>query len=586
LHDPDRPVSQFRSELPAPLPGAADPPTVDPRAGKRADQPMRPRDYLFLILLCLVVFLPGLSVMPPLDRDEPRFAEASRQMLESGDFVDIRFQNEPRLKKPVGIYWLQAASAALFSSPGDRHIWPYRLPSTLGATLAVLLTAAIGAQLFGRAAGWTAAFLMATSLLLGVEARLAKTDAVQLATVCAAQLALARAYLQRERPAGHAGPILFWGAVGLGILVKGPIIVMVSGFTALGLALLEHEAGWLKRLKPWPYALLAPLIVLPWGIAIMLQTKGAFLTEAVGHDLLGKVAGAQEAHGAPPGFFLVTFWATFWPGSLLAGLALPWVWRHRREPAVRFCLAWLVPSWIVFELVPTKLPHYTLPLFPAIALLAAQAALQPFPVPAARRGRIAQGALVAGWLVLTLGLCAGLALAFGVVEHRIDIPTLLIGVAAMLLFLAAFHLYRSGRRPQALGSVLAACLLFYGTAYGWVAPRLEPLWVSTRAAAAVAQAKRCADTVVTSAGYSEPSLVFLLGPATRFGDGAAAAQALLSDRCALALVDKPFVEAFTARLARDGRQARPLATIDGLNLARGKRVALTLYAATPPAGGS
>ena len=81
---------------------------------------MRVKDYALLALLCLAIFLPGLASVPPLDRDEPRFAEASRQMLESGDFVNIRFQDEPRLKKPVGIYWLQVGKCGALLA-GGRH---------------------------------------------------------------------------------------------------------------------------------------------------------------------------------------------------------------------------------------------------------------------------------------------------------------------------------------------------------------------------------------------------------------------------------------------------------------------------------
>lgn len=549
---------------------------------------MLARDYGFLLLLCLALFLPGLWQVPPIDRDEPRFAQASRQMLESGDYVNIRFQNEPRLKKPVGIYWLQSASAALFGEPDDGRIWPYRLPSSLGATVAVLLTAAIGARLFGRAVGWLAAVMLAASLLLGIEARLAKTDAVLLATVCAAQLALARAYRERHSraPPDHATPALFWTALGLGILVKGPIIVMVSGLTAAALALWDRRARWLRRLRAWPYALFTVLVVAPWGVAILLQSKGAFLAESLGHDLMGKVAGAQEAHGAPPGFFAVSFWATFWPFSLLAGLAIPWVWRHRRRPVVRFCLAWIVPSWLVFELVPTKLPHYTLPLFPAIAILAARAALGGVPAPATRLGRLLQTLLIGGWLVLTIALCAVLPLLPGLLEGRLDALALAGGAVALLLFAAAWRLYRAGRRRDALASLMVACLVFDGTGYGWVVPRLDSLWIGARVAAAVRAATRCPHAVVTAAGISEPSLVFLLGTETRFGDGDSAARAVLDDPCALALVDRPYLRAFNAALARAGRTAPALATIEGINIARGKRVTLSLFGAPQPPDGS
>src|SRR5258708_26107121 len=79
--------------------------------------------------------------------------------------------------------------------------------------------------------------------------------------------------------------------------------------------------------------------------------------------------GAQEWHGARPGLYLLLFWVPFWPGAPLAGMAAPAAWRARREPGEQYLLAWLVPSWIVFELVLTKLPHYVLPLYPAIAIL-------------------------------------------------------------------------------------------------------------------------------------------------------------------------------------------------------------------------
>src|SRR5260221_5679720 len=81
----------------------------------------------------------------------------------------------------------------------------------------------------------------------------------------------------------------------------------------------------------------------------------------------------QDSHGAPPVYYFVLFGVSFWPGATLAALATPSVWRARREPAVKFLLAWLVPSWLVFELVVTKLPHYVLPLYPAIAILIAGA---------------------------------------------------------------------------------------------------------------------------------------------------------------------------------------------------------------------
>src|SRR5947208_2229848 len=103
------------------------------------------RPYALLCLLCLILYVPGLAAIPPLDRDEARFAQATRQMLETGDFVRIRFQDSSRNNKPAGIYWLQAAAVSVFSTPEATAIWPYRVPSLLGGMAAVMLTFACGA---------------------------------------------------------------------------------------------------------------------------------------------------------------------------------------------------------------------------------------------------------------------------------------------------------------------------------------------------------------------------------------------------------------------------------------------------------
>src|SRR5262245_57142578 len=155
------------------------------------------RAVAVLLLVALGGFLPGFFTIPPIDRDEARFAQATKQMLEGGDYVDIRFQDEVRYKKPVGIYWLQAAAVKTASALGFERalttIWLYRLPSLAGAIGAVLLTYWAALALVSRRAAVLAALMMASCLLLGVERLIAKTDAMLLMTVVATMGALARA---------------------------------------------------------------------------------------------------------------------------------------------------------------------------------------------------------------------------------------------------------------------------------------------------------------------------------------------------------------------------------------------------------
>ena len=157
------------------------------------------RAYGLLIVFSLIAFLPGFFQIPPVDRDEARFAQATKQMLETGQYVDIRFQNEVRYKKPVGVYWLQTLAVMAGETVGIPRarttIWLYRLPSLFGSIGAVLLTYWTALAFVARRTALLAALMMASSVLLGVEARLAKTDAMLLFTSVAAMGAMARIYL-------------------------------------------------------------------------------------------------------------------------------------------------------------------------------------------------------------------------------------------------------------------------------------------------------------------------------------------------------------------------------------------------------
>src|SRR5262249_22101906 len=139
----------------------------------------------------------------PVDRDEARFAQATKQMVEMGDFVDIRFKDDVRYKKPIGIYWMQAAAVKSLKAMGlpraEVRIWVYRIPSLIGAVGAVLMTYWAALAFVTRRGAVLAALMMCASVLLSVEARLAKTDAMLLLTVVAAMGALARVYLSWQR---------------------------------------------------------------------------------------------------------------------------------------------------------------------------------------------------------------------------------------------------------------------------------------------------------------------------------------------------------------------------------------------------
>ncbi|RYC31559.1 phospholipid carrier-dependent glycosyltransferase [Lichenibacterium minor] len=525
-----------------------------PAAARRRFVPV-----LCLLLLGLAFWLPGFASLPPMDRDEPRFAQASKQMVETGDFVAIRFGDEARNKKPVGIHWLQAAAlrgAEAAGVPDAAHaIWVYRLPSLLGALAAVLLTFWAALPILDDRGALLAGALVAATPLLGVEARLATTDAVLTATVAAAMGALGRLYLAepatRKRMWGAA--LVFWVSVGVGILIKGPITPLIPALAALALSVKDRSGRWLAAVRPVPGVALVLLIALPWFVLILLKTRGAFIADAVGHDLLGKVGGVQESHGAPPGFYFAAFWATAWPLAPFAIVTAAAAWRRRREPSVAFLLSWAIPFWIVLEAVPTKLVHYALPLYPAFAILAVLLLLRPA-VAGAPIGTYRGRACLALMALVPVAIAA-LAVAG---EGRMWTlgPALATGAAAAVaaalgLCWLAYGALRGARRDAAIAFAVAAAVPLYLFVYGWLlTPGVAPgLAVSQRLAAGAASAAgpSCPAPRFATVGDREPSLMFETDGGLLMTDAAGAARFLEDGPCRVAFVaadeERPFAAA-------------------------------------------
>jgi len=515
------------------------------------------------------------------DRDEARFAQATRQMVETGDYVRIRLQHEARNKKPIGIYWLQAVSVAALSSPVSTAIWPYRLPSALAATVAVLLTFGFGARLFAsRRAGFIAAVLTACALGVVAEAHLAKTDAALLAAVVAGQGALGLVYIATRtgRRVGWPVPLSFWIAEAAAILLKGPPGPMIALLTAACLSIADRDISWLKGLRPFAGILVLALIIAPWLIAVQSATAGHFISDSLAHDLLPKLVGAQESHGAPPGYYLAIIVASFWPGSLFLVPALIWGWRNCAAGAGRFLLAWLVPAWILFELVPTKLPHYVLPLYPALALLTGGAWASGFGNRPTGPAWLAASAVRVGWGVVTIALAAalfGLPLRFGSTIS----PVSFVAVPVMLGLMLLLWLHPSTpMRAAALVAALSAAFVLPGALA--IAPKLDYLWPSRSAAVMLARHPPRPGEAVLSVGYSEPSLVFLLGTTTRLVTAEPANDQLTG--AGMALVNDRYAPEFLKSLARHGLTARPLDQAEGLDYsAGGSTLILILYRLEP-----
>jgi 4-amino-4-deoxy-L-arabinose transferase-like glycosyltransferase len=541
------------------------------------------RGPLLAAMIAMIAGLPGLFLLPPLDRDESLFAQATSQMLETGDFISIRYQEHARDKKPVAINWLQAASVAVLSAPEAREIWPYRIPSLLGAMLASGALAWAVGRFYGPGVGLVAGAILGSSLLLSVEAGMAKTDAVLCGATTLSMAAFGRLYADAREGASREGRrtrALFWLGLALGILDKGPITPVVLLMAGLALWALDRRAEWARGLG-WTWGLiLVAAVVGPWAVAITVKTDGAFWIGSIGHDMGGKIVGGDSGHGGPPGYHMLLAILLMFPATAFLPAALTTGWKARAEPGVRFALAWLIPTWLLFEIMPTKLPHYPLPTYGALAWLAAVAAFRPI-------GRVS-GLIGAG-----LSLIAGLAVATvaGLAQARFGGPaavgwTLAAEVAAGLAGVAGAYAVLGPRPLAGLAAALALGLAAHAAIDG-LAPRLGRIWLSRRIVSVLdaANLNPRAGLIpgpVAVAGYREPSLVFLLGTETELGEVDDAADAIAEGRPAV--VERRLDAAFQQELAKDGLRAEPTGTVQGLDYSLNRPDILTIYrSAEPPA---
>lgn len=536
---------------------------------------------MFAALVALIAGLPGVFAMPPLDRDESRFAQATSQMLETGDYVVIKFQDQPRFKKPVGIHWLQALSVKAFSDAEDRRIWAYRIPSLLGAMLAAAACAWGAAALFDPRTGLLAGSILGATFLLSSEAFIAKTDAALCGTTTLAMAALARVYAAQLKgePAGKWTKLAFWLGLSIAALIKGPVGLLVAIFALVGLALWDRKAAWMKDLG-WTWGLiLFAAICLPWAMMITVATDGAFWGAAVGGDLAPKLAGGQEGHAGPFGYHALLAPLLAFPATLLLPAGLVTGWTRRNEPGVRFAVCWLVPTWLMFEILPTKLVHYELPAYGALAMLMAAAVREPL-------GNLVRW--IGGGLSVLMGALLAAVALYGQMQFGAGGDLAWTAVAAGLALAAGIAGAVLLLRRHSARALVTAGVLGIGAHVALTAgliPRLEPLFLSKDVADALDRTRLSprsgAAGPVAVTGYAEPSLIFQLGTATELTNGEGAAQAVVEGRPAVVegREEKPFRDT----LAGLGLAPRPVATVEGLNYSDGDQERLTIYRGEPQA---
>lgn len=366
-------------------------------------------------------------MLPLIDRDEPRFAEASREMIQRGDYVVPYFNNQLRLDKPPLTYWAQVASYHVFGE----NDFAARFPSAIAAALLALTIPVRGLRMGGERLGWRAAIIFTLCLQTFIHAKAAVADmwlALFVSTAHWSGLELLRDGLT-ESPEGHKQEMQhrmnrwwfsFYISLALGFLAKGPI-AWVPLLTVGSTLFYAPNLNLARRFKFARGILLMLVIVAAWGIPALIWTNGEFLRIGIGRHVIGRSLGAMEGHGwnslggyillLP--FYFVTVFFSFFPWSIKLPSLVKDL-RHKRDNIDRYLLSGISIIFIIFSLIKTKLPHYTLPAFGMLALLLARhwpektasVSGAPAPITETRRSLFGRIAIVtaSAWIVIALAV--------------------------------------------------------------------------------------------------------------------------------------------------------------------------------------
>jgi 4-amino-4-deoxy-L-arabinose transferase-like glycosyltransferase len=346
------------------------------------------RNYALLFVGCVFFHIAGTWSLPLIDRDEPRFAEASREMIERGDYVVPYFNNHLRFDKPPLTYWAQVASYKVFGE----NDFAARFPSVIAAALIALSILAWGSRIGTVRVGWWSAIIFTLSLQAFLHAKAAVADMWLVLFVTLAHRAgyeLLRDHLTNSERRTSFWWWVFYLSLALAFLAKGPIgwiPLLTVGLTMIFL----RETPLTRRFAFGRGLLLMLSIVALWGIPALIQTHGQFFVVGIGRHVIGRSLATMEGHGANSfgmyllllPFYFVTIFLSFFPWSI----KLPWLIRkllgekkarttnadHNGNKIDSYLLIGIAIIFVIFTFVKTKLPHYTLPAFPLLALLLAR----------------------------------------------------------------------------------------------------------------------------------------------------------------------------------------------------------------------
>jgi 4-amino-4-deoxy-L-arabinose transferase-like glycosyltransferase len=533
---------------------------------------------LLVGVLAALCFLPGIGRVPLFDRDETRFGEAAREMIVKHDYVVPYFNDEYRLHKPILIYWIMGAAYNVFGV----NEFAARLGSALAGVGVCLLVFWLARRMFGLFPAALAGVVMATNLMQIVEARAATVDSVQLLLVMVCFIQLWRIYTGERRWDAY---VLLYGGIALGTLTKGPVVVGVVLLAVAGILLMDRSWDLLRRLHLIPGLIAAGLVVAAWFFPANARTHGAVVSELLGHQMMGPAFGETfEGHGGIFIYYFLLLPASFFPWIAVLPLA---AWRCWTAPEARktrtFLVAWAVAPFLMFSFLKTKLPHYTLPGYPALAIMVGfaleEAIRQRRAILSHWTGKVGFGLFA----LVGLGVAAAFCIypyAFGLADYSGSFGVGFLALALLMLtmvVLALFDLLRARNglfvADLAAGATILALVVWLG-----LLPALGAIMGPGQMKKGLAKALRPDDEVL-SLRYNEPSVVFYAGRHVDLvRDWQQVAQELATTRKFVCIARSDMMETLPAEL---GQEVRVVGKVSVFRLGSGKREEFSLLRPKP-----
>ena len=526
------------------------------------------RAALALLLLCLVVYLPGVIRLPAVDRTEVVYAETTRDMVARGQWLDPRYGETVHQFRPIGPYWAQGIAATLAGPESARDITVYRLPGLLAVTLSVLALFWLSAPLIGTEAALIASGLFAVAPLTVLLAQLAIGESLSLLPATVAMLALLRIYVAEREADTRKLAALFWIAVGAGMFFNALLVPILVIVTLIALRFFDRDMWWLDRLHTAWGLPLAIIIASPWLIVRAIQDGVPYAGMSWG-DFIDALSGSQHMKlKAWPGTFLLAMFLGFLPGTAFLVPAVKRLWDSRADKMTRFLFAWIAGYIVYLELLSSKPGTYSVQvMFPALAIAVALLITKPNAPRALPQWHLMPKPILAALFATTL-----LAAPYIAGSQAPSLFALVVIAATAYLFFMSAREGRALRLKSWAQSGIAALALFAITLLAVILPSINKAWPARQIAQALTACKPKSTAVL---GFREPTSYFMLN-----ADRAAQTpEAIAAKRLAVAIVEARWLDRYrAARAAASQPVPRARACIESYNVMRGCPLSLTIYA--------